>query len=62
MDENNLRQLAQEIAQFVIESGRVESGEWFLPSLGVEVMMEAEERGYYDATEISEMAVQMYTK
>lgn len=62
MDQEELKRIAQEIASFVIEAGRVEEGEWFLPSLGVEVLVEADDRGYENATEISEMAVQLYTK
>ena len=62
MDDGELRLLAEAIARFVIESGRVEEGEWFLPSLGVEVMLEADERGYENATEISVKAVELYSK
>jgi hypothetical protein len=62
MDENELKKVAEEIAHLVIDSGRVEEGEWFIPSLGAEVFTEADERGYENATEISEMAVQLYSK
>ena len=62
MDESELKAIAEEIARFVIDDGRVEAGEWFIHSLAVEVMMVADERGYDNATEISEMAVQLYSK
>ena len=62
MDQEELRQIANEIARFVIEQGRVdgEDADWWIASLSVEVTMEADERGYDNATEISEEAVRLY--
>ncbi|MGW8251387.1 MAG: hypothetical protein ACWGO1_12150 [Anaerolineales bacterium] len=62
MDQDEMEIIAQEIASFVIDNGRVEEGEGFLASLGLEVLVEADDRGYENATEISELAVQMYSK
>lgn len=63
MSNNELSRIAAEIAKFVIGEGRVEEGDdWWLASLGVEVMLEADERGYENVTEIAEEAVRLYTK
>jgi hypothetical protein len=61
MENKELNTLAVEIARIVIESGRVDGeGEWWLLSLGAAVALEADERGYENATEIAEEAVQLY--
>lgn len=61
MDNNELSIVAAQIARFVIERGRVEGeGEDWLGWLGVEVAIEADERGYDNATEIAEEAVRLY--
>ena len=63
MNNNELSRIATEIAEFVIGEGRVEEGDdWRLASLGIEVMLEADERGYENAPEIAEEAVRLYTK
>lgn len=54
-------EIATEIAQDVIENGRVEGdGEGWLESLAVEVEFECSERGYDDCEEIAEAAVNLY--
>lgn len=56
-------EIATEIAQDVIENGRVEGdGEGWLESLAVEVEFECSERGYDDddCEEITEAAVNLY--
>ncbi len=62
MDESELSRIAAELAQFVIDQGRVEGEdrEWWLSSLGVEVAFEADERGYENASEIAEAAVRLH--
>lgn len=61
MDNDELSNVARQIARFVIEQGRVEGeDEDWLGWLGVEVALEADERGYDNATEIAEEAVQLY--
>jgi hypothetical protein len=62
MNQQELSRIADEIARFVIEQGRVEGedAEWWIASLSVEVMVEANERGYDNPTEISEEAVRLY--
>lgn len=63
MSTDELSRIATEIAEFVIGEGRVEEDDdWRLASLGVEVALEADERGYDNATEIAEEAVRLYTK
>jgi hypothetical protein len=64
MDENELRELAAEIARYVIENGLLDEdeGEWWLTSLGAAVTFEADVRGYENATEIGEEAVRLYSK
>ena len=53
-------EVAQEIAQFVVENGRVqgEGSEW-LESLRGEVEFECDERGLDDCAEIAEVAVNL---
>lgn len=55
----SIQNAAAEISQFVIENGRVESGEngINLASLEVEVEFECEERGLPDCGEIAAAAV-----
>lgn len=62
MDENELRDIAADIARYVIDNGRVEGDdrEWWIASLVVEVMMEADERGYPNASEIGAEAERQY--
>ncbi len=62
MDQQELSRIADEIARFVITEGRVQGddAEWWIASLSVEVMMEADERGYDNPTEISEEAVRLH--
>ena len=62
MKPEELSKVAGEIARFVIEAGRVEGedAEWWIASLSVEVMMEADQRGYDNPTEIGEEAVRQY--
>ncbi len=63
MQPEEIQQLAAELAQFVIDAGRVDKDpDWFLSSLGAEVAFEADERGYANADQIAEAAVQLYTK
>jgi hypothetical protein len=62
MNRKKLRELAAEIARYVIEQGEVEEGEWFITSLGAAVAFEADVRGYEEATEIAEEAVRQYSK
>ena len=71
MDEKELRELAAEIARYVIENGLVDEDdelvdgdreEWWLASLGAAVAFEADERGHENATEIAEEAVRLYSK
>jgi hypothetical protein len=61
MDEKKLRELAAEIARYVIENGQVEEFEEFIASLGAAVAFEADVRGYEEATEIAEEAVRLYS-
>lgn len=53
-----------EIAPNVTEDGQEggEDYEWWLTSLGAAVLFEADVRGYENATEIAEEAVQLYRK
>lgn len=62
MDQDELSKVAGEIARFVIDSGRVEGedADWWIASLAVEVMMEADGRGYDNPTEIGDEAVRLY--
>lgn len=64
MKENELSQVAAELARFVIDQGRVKGTdhEWWLSSLAVEVAFEADERGYENASEIAEEAVRLHRK
>ena len=62
MDQKEISEVAAEIARYVIEQGRVEQGEWFIPSLGAAVAFEADERGLENATEIAEEAVRLYNR
>ena len=64
MNDNELSTVAAEIARFVIEEGRVngEDEEWWLGSLAVEVALEADDRGYENASEISAEAVRLHRK
>ena len=62
MSSQNIQNQAAEIAQFVIENGRVESdgnGSFNTESLRVEVEFECNERGLSDCTEIAEAAVKL---
>ena len=54
MEDSEIRKLAADIARYVIDQGRVEGddNEWWIASLVVEVMMEADECGYANASEI----------
>ena len=62
MDESQLEEIARELAEYLIESGRVKrNSAWFIADLATELMMEAEDRGYDNATEIADMAVQLYS-
>ena len=61
MNEKKLRELAAEIARYVIENGQVEEFEEFIASLGAAVAFEADVRGYEEATEIAEEAVRLYS-
>ena len=60
MASRNQVEVAQEIAQFVVENGRVtgEGSEW-LESLRGEVEFECDERGISDCEEIAEVAVNL---
>jgi hypothetical protein len=62
MDEVEIREIAADIAQFVIDQGRVEGDdrEDWIASLVIEVMMEADERGYANASEIGAEAERQY--
>lgn len=61
MASRNQIELAQEIAQDVIDNGRVVGqGEEWKESLRVEVEFEASERGHADSEEIAEAAVRLY--
>lgn len=64
MDNNELSRVATEIARFVIEEGRVqsESEDWedWIGWLVIEVMLEADNRGYEYPTEISQEAERLY--
>jgi hypothetical protein len=57
MNRTEMAQVAAEIVRFVVENGRVESGND--ESLRVEVEFEAMERGYADASEIADLAVEL---
>ena len=62
MEETQLEEIARELAEFLIASGRVKKNSaWFTADLATELMMEAEDRGYENATEIANMAVQLYS-
>ena len=62
MDKDELSSVTAEIARVVIDAGRVEGEdlEWWLGSLAVEVALEADDRGYENASEISGEAVRLY--
>jgi hypothetical protein len=63
MNREELSKVAEEIARFVLDEGRVEGqGDEWLASLGLEVLVEADERGLENATEIAEEAVRLHTK
>ena len=64
MSTDELSRMATEIAEFVIGAGRVEGEdqEWWLTSLGLEVLLEADDRGYENAPEIAQEAVRLHTK
>jgi len=63
VNKKDLSKLAEEIARLVIEEGRVEGeGDEWLASLGLEVLVEADNRGLESATEIAEEAVRLHTK
>ena len=60
MASRNQVEVAQEIAQFVVENGRVSGeGSERVESLRVEVEFEAGERGLDDCEEIAEVAVNL---
>lgn len=61
MSSQAIQNQAAMISQFVIENGRVESGEngINLASLEVEVEFECEERGLEDCSEIAAAAVEL---
>ena len=62
MNDNELSSVAADIARIVIDDGRVhgEDLEWWLGSLAVEVALEADDRGYENASEISGEAVRLF--
>lgn len=61
MASHNQIKLAQEIAQDVIDNGRVQGqGEEWTESLRIEVEFEASERGHENSEEIAEAAVKLY--
>lgn len=61
MASRNQIELAREIAQDVIDNGRVVGqGDDWKELLRVEVESEAGERGYADSEEIAEAAVKLY--
>lgn len=61
MASRNQIEIAREIAQDVIDNGRVVGqGDDWKESLRVEVEFEAGERGYADSEEIAESAVKLY--
>lgn len=60
MASRNQIEVAAEIAQFVVENGRVQGeGEEWLESLRTEVEFECSERGLEDCDEIAEVAVNL---
>lgn len=62
MEVTQVEKIARELAEFLIASGRVnKNSTWFIADLATELMMEAEDRGYENATEIANMAVQLYS-
>lgn len=57
----NDKDTALEIANYVVENGRVEGdGDEWIESLRVEVEFEADERGLENSTELAELAVESY--
>lgn len=61
MASRNQIEIAKEIAQMVIDNGRVvgQGADW-KESLRTEVEFEASERGYADSEEIAKAAVKLY--
>jgi hypothetical protein len=64
MDRERVTEVAAEIAAYVIDSGEVEPEEegWWIASLGSAVLVEADERGYDNASAIADEAVRLYTE
>ena len=62
MEDAQLEEIARELAEYLIASGRFEKeSDWFSAELAAELMMEADDRGYENATEIADMAVKLYS-
>ncbi len=62
MDPEELRKVTDEIVRYVIDQGRVkgdDAEDWF-GKLVVEVMMEADERGYDNASEVGHEVEVLY--
>lgn len=62
MKKSELSSVAAELARVVIDAGRVEGEdlEWWVGSLAVEVALEADDRGYDNASEIADEAARLY--